>query len=257
MVDAPDAPELDPTSSCTGGDRKTPGSGRSEARLDKSLKYRIYLSVNDLGMVILASIDRPVHGPPDRRDHLDSGKPGPGAGLPQAPGRGGPGGDGTRRTRTNRCGSVIILRVHKECPFEKTYGIMKACRQAEYEQFQWRANRGADGEGQITIAGAKSDAKPDVEFVARATSDDAGKLAQIKRSRGDEIAEEGLDLKADVDAFAKKLTELAAKNKGKRVALQLEVGDKLLQADVIRLIDAAVRAGFTDVWPVPIDKSKR
>ncbi len=35
--------------------------------------------------------------------------------------------------------SVIILRVHKLCPFEKTYPIMFACRQAGYTRVQLRA----------------------------------------------------------------------------------------------------------------------
>lgn len=35
--------------------------------------------------------------------------------------------------------SVVILRVHKECRFEKTYPIMKACRLAGYSRVQLRA----------------------------------------------------------------------------------------------------------------------
>jgi biopolymer transport protein ExbD len=35
--------------------------------------------------------------------------------------------------------SIIILRVHKNCPWDKTYGIMKACRQAGYLRVQLRA----------------------------------------------------------------------------------------------------------------------
>ncbi len=35
--------------------------------------------------------------------------------------------------------SVIVLRVHRDCPFDKTYDIMKACRQAEYLRVQLRA----------------------------------------------------------------------------------------------------------------------
>jgi biopolymer transport protein ExbD len=37
--------------------------------------------------------------------------------------------------------SVIILRVHKDCSFEKTYAIMKSCRQAGYLRVQLRAIR--------------------------------------------------------------------------------------------------------------------
>lgn len=35
--------------------------------------------------------------------------------------------------------SVIILRVHRDCAFDKTYAIMKACRSAGYLQVQLRA----------------------------------------------------------------------------------------------------------------------
>lgn len=37
--------------------------------------------------------------------------------------------------------SVIVLRVHKQCSFEQTYAIMKACRQAGYLKVQLRAIR--------------------------------------------------------------------------------------------------------------------
>ena len=42
--------------------------------------------------------------------------------------------------------SVIILRVHKETSFEKTYAIMKACRQAGYLKVQLRAIRHSGAE---------------------------------------------------------------------------------------------------------------
>ena len=38
--------------------------------------------------------------------------------------------------------SVIILRVHESCPWDKTYGIMKSCRQAGYLRVQLRARVG-------------------------------------------------------------------------------------------------------------------
>jgi biopolymer transport protein ExbD len=34
--------------------------------------------------------------------------------------------------------SIVILRVHEDCPFDKTYAIMKACRRAEYLRVQLR-----------------------------------------------------------------------------------------------------------------------
>ena len=93
------------------------------------------------------------------------------------------------------------------------------------------------------------------QFTARATADEKGKIEKITLN-GDGIEKE-LDLKTDVNVFEKKLKELATKNKGNRLKLTLELGDKLLQAYVVELVDTAIRSGFEDVSPVPIDKSKR
>jgi biopolymer transport protein ExbD len=41
--------------------------------------------------------------------------------------------------------SVIILRVHQDCPFEKTYAIMRACRVAGYLRVQLRAELSSEG----------------------------------------------------------------------------------------------------------------
>jgi biopolymer transport protein ExbD len=38
--------------------------------------------------------------------------------------------------------SVLVLRVDHRCSFEKTYGIMRACRQAGYTKVQLRAMKG-------------------------------------------------------------------------------------------------------------------
>jgi biopolymer transport protein ExbD len=43
-----------------------------------------------------------------------------------------------RRTGKEKPESVLILRVDENTPFDKTYGIMKACRLAGYEKVQLR-----------------------------------------------------------------------------------------------------------------------
>jgi biopolymer transport protein ExbD len=104
--------------------------------LDKGIEYAIYLNVNSEGVVLLAPSDQYTDSQgnvistlnnPDqvetflkRRARDDIAAAGPG------------GEDKPLR-------SVIILRVHKNCPFEKTYGIMKACRRAGYLRVQLRA----------------------------------------------------------------------------------------------------------------------
>ena len=151
--------------------------------------------------------------------------------------------------------STIILRVDKDCPFEKTYAILKAGHRAGYTRFQWRVSIGKNGEGQIPFVLAAPADEKTAKFVARVTSTDKGAIEKITLT-GDGIEKE-LDLKADLDAFTKKLKELAEKNKDKRLKLTLELGDKLLQAHVVKLYDLAVGAGFKDVAPVPIDPKKR
>lgn len=94
-----------------------------------------------------------------------------------------------------------------------------------------------------------------VRFVARIDSTDAGAIAQLTLS-GDGIARP-LDLKADVAAFEKALKKLAAEHKGKAHSLTLEIDRKLLQAFVVQLVDASIRAGFDDVSPVPLDPKDR
>ncbi len=106
--------------------------------LDRSEEYTIYLNVNDQGKVILASSDQYRDGNGElittldnqaqvevflkRRAKEDRSAAGPaGADKPLR--------------------SIIILRVDEGCPFEKTYGIMKACRKAEYLRVQLRAKK--------------------------------------------------------------------------------------------------------------------
>ncbi len=155
--------------------------------------------------------------------------------------------------------SVIILRVDAQTPFEKTYGIMKAAQSAGFTRFRWRAIRSDKTEGQFAaVAPPVPDGGPVIpdliedrpaSYVARVTADDEGGIATITLG--------GIDLKGDVDVLLKRCKDLKAKHKDKRVVLNLLIDGKLLHADVINSIDACVRAGFPDVWPVPLDLKKR
>lgn len=104
--------------------------------LDKAEAYTIFLNVNEQGKVILApadqykdsegrvteTLDNPaqVEGFLRRRAKEDIDAAGP-------------------ANKDQPLRSVIILRVHKACPFDRTYGIMKACRAAGYTRVQLRA----------------------------------------------------------------------------------------------------------------------
>jgi hypothetical protein len=147
---------------------------------------------------------------------------------------------------------LIVLRVHADCPFEKVYSILKASRSAEYtKRIQMR---GEDREGQIPLRlpsdGSHGDER---KYVARVTSDEKGNIKEITL-RGD--TEKEIDLKTDVEALSEKLKELPGKNRRIPAVLILEIDERLIQAQVVRLIDVSVRAGFPDAMPLPLDPAK-
>lgn len=104
--------------------------------LDKAEDYAIYLNVNEKGQVILTptdhytdsagnvttTLDNPLQIETFLKRRAKEDKAAAGPANADKPLR-----------------SVIILRVHKDCSFEKTYAIMKACRKAEYLRVQLRA----------------------------------------------------------------------------------------------------------------------
>jgi biopolymer transport protein ExbD len=95
-------------------------------------------------------------------------------------------------------------------------------------------------------------------FIVRVTSTDSGTIEKITVSEdGSPTAPK--DLGPTVDLYRDELKGLAAQleQQKKQGKITLELGDKLLQAYVVQLVDTGIRAGFNDISPVPIDKSKR
>jgi hypothetical protein len=88
---------------------------------------------------------------------------------------------------------------------------------------------------------------------------DTGTIEKLTVLEADGVNPTGRDIPASVTAFRDEVKALAAlvtqsKKTGK---LTLEVGEKLLQEYVVQLVDQGLRAGFTDISPVPLDKKKR
>ena len=44
---------------------------------------------------------------------------------------------------------------------------------------------------------------------------------------------------------------------GRAAAIDMEIGTKLLQAHVVQLIEDSIRAGFSDVSPIPLNPKER
>ncbi len=104
--------------------------------IQKNDDYVIFLNVNEQGKVLLPpteqykdsvgnetkTLDNPIQVETylKRKANEDAGRAGP-------------------ANKDQAARSVIILRIDEKCPFEKTYGIMKACRSAGYQRVQLRA----------------------------------------------------------------------------------------------------------------------
>jgi biopolymer transport protein ExbD len=137
----------------------------------------------------------------------------------------------------------------------------------------------APTEGQIAMSlppaeeGGATSAIPDItsekpkKFVVRVTATDGGAIANINISEEGAADDKGRDIGADPAVFHKEMVILAEKEK-RRIAefeakgikipppkVTIEIGSKLRQASVVQLLDHSVRAGFSDIAPVPLDKS--
>ena len=128
----------------------------------------------------------------------------------------------------------------------------------------------APTEGQIALALPKDessgptsvilplDTEKPSHYVVRVTATDGGAIENMT------IAEESRlgaakDLGTSVTAYRDELKAASARVEGRSRPgkLTLELDGKLLEGNVMQLMDTGVRAGFTDIAPVPIDPRKR
>ena len=71
-------------------------------------------------------------------------------------------------------------------------------------------------------------------------------------------ANEPKDLGVEMGGYVDELKKLFEANRGKPPAkLTLEIEPRLIQEYVVALLDHAIRVGFTDIAPVPVDPKKR
>lgn len=125
----------------------------------------------------------------------------------------------------------------------------------------------APTEAQIALALPQLDgggsAIPDIssdkpaKYIVHAECGDNGQIRKITL-REDGAATDSKDLGTEVSqTYFSELKSVIAQLKGKPAKLTIEIDDKLLEAYVVGLIDHAIRAGFTDISPVPTDMKKR
>jgi len=113
-------------------------------------------------------------------------------------------------------------------------------------------------EGGVATASfpSASDDKP-VRYIIRVEASDDGQIKKMTLKEA-ETANEPLDLGVSLQSYMTELTKLAEHNKGKPPPkLTLEIEPQLFQEYVVQLLDHGIRAGFTEIAPVPADPKKR
>jgi biopolymer transport protein ExbD len=100
------------------------------------------------------------------------------------------------------------------------------------------------------------DDKPQA-YTVRVEATANGTIAKMSLFEKDSGDTRPLDLGADVKKFHAELKSRFDALKGGKAKLTLEIADGLVQEYVVQLLDLGIRAGFTDIAPVPIDPQKR
>jgi biopolymer transport protein ExbD len=100
-----------------------------------------------------------------------------------------------------------------------------------------------------------SDDKP-VKYVVKVTAGEKGTIRNINLKE-EGTATTGTDLAADPQTLLVELKKISDQLKGKPGKLSMEIDESILHDYVVKLIDAGIQAGFTDISPVPSDPRKR
>ncbi len=129
--------------------------------------------------------------------------------------------------------------------------------------------RPAPTEGQIAMSLPKveggANALPNIDndqpdaFLVRVEAASNGTIAKITVTKKEDIETRPIDLGADLNAYLKEMKsrhETARGDKSK-AKVSLEIQENLLQEYVVALLDVSLRAGFTNIAPVPLDPKKR
>ena len=107
--------------------------------------------------------------------------------------------------------------------------------------------------GGVTMP-SPADDKP-AAYTVRVTATETGAIKTMTLDE-DVGGKPTVDLKAEIKNYFDELKRLSEENKNRPAKLTLELDGKLLQEYVVSLLDHGVRAGITDIAPVPIKPRK-
>jgi biopolymer transport protein ExbD len=110
--------------------------------------------------------------------------------------------------------------------------------------------------GQPVAFPTVSDDKP-VRYIIKVEANDEGTIKRMTLKEADS-ANEPKDISVKMEGYMDELKKLSEQHRGKQpVKLTLEIEPTLIQEYVVALLDHGIRAGFTDIAPVPADPKKR
>ena len=97
-----------------------------------------------------------------------------------------------------------------------------------------------------------------LHYIVRVTATKEGKIEKITLREEGNADPKTTECGAEVEKYQAELKAIAAKlEKEKKTGkLTLELGDDLVHDYVVQLMDVAIRAGFTDIAPVPIPQKQ-
>jgi biopolymer transport protein ExbD len=113
-----------------------------------------------------------------------------------------------------------------------------------------------DAGGSIGAIPDPSADKP-TKYIVRVIASDTGTIQSMSIREDASAIAEGKDLGANIETYFKELQAKVQEHKDQPVKLTLEIDDKLLESYVVQLIDHGIRAGFSDISPVPAEAKKR
>jgi biopolymer transport protein ExbD len=94
------------------------------------------------------------------------------------------------------------------------------------------------------------------KYIVHVSADTTGTIRSMS-IREDGSAVEAKEIGASMDNYFKELKSRTEQLKGKPSKLTLELDDKLLEEYVVKLLDHGIRAGFSDISPVPSNVKNR
>jgi biopolymer transport protein ExbD len=110
--------------------------------------------------------------------------------------------------------------------------------------------------GRLDIPDVNSLSDKPIKYIVHVASTEMGTIRSMSIREDGPVAEPK-EIGAEMENYFKELQSRTDQLKGKPSKLVLELEDKLLEEYVVHLLDHGIRAGFSDISPVPSNAKNR